>query len=550
MKKILVVMLLIVLVAGVSFAGGKQETKQEPAAGGGTTETKAEPAKPAAATDSKSGGVLIFGRSGDAVGLDPAREDDGESFYIADNVFETLVAFKPGSTEIIPALAESWSASADGLEYSFKLRKGVKFHDGTTFNADAVVFSIGRQFKQDSPYYNFGPWKYWGYMDMDNIIKDVVKVDDYTVKFQLKKPEAPFIANLGMNFAVIVSPAAAEKYQEDFFNHPVGTGPFKFVSWTKDDNIVVERFNDYWGQKAYLDRVIFKVIPDATARYLALKKGEVDLIDFPSAEDLLAIESDGNMKVIQQEGLNVGYLAFNCMKKPFDNKLVRQAINYAINKQEIIAGVYGKAGSVAKNPMPPTLWAYNNNIKDYEYNPEKAKQLLAQAGLKDGFSTTLWAMPVSRPYNPNARKIAEIMQAQLAKVGIKAEIVSYEWGTYLDKVESGEHEMAMLGWTGDNGDPDNFLFALLSIPAAEVPAGNIAFWKNTAFNDLVVQAKENPDVKKRTELYLKAQEVFKEEAPWLTIAHSVVYAPMKKSVQDFLLSPLGKREFKYVWIKK
>ncbi|TFG57779.1 MAG: ABC transporter substrate-binding protein [Spirochaetales bacterium] len=547
MKKILVIMLLVVLAAGVSFAGGKQETK--PAAG--TTEAKPAAEKPAAAaTDSKAGGVLIFGRSGDAVGLDPAREDDGESFYIADNVYETLVAFKPGTTEIIPALAESWTASVNGLEYTFKLRKGVKFHDGTTFTADAVVFSIGRQFKQESPYYNYGPWKYWGYMDMDNIIQDVVKVDDYTVKFILKKQEAPFIANLGMNFAAIVSPAAAEKYQEDFFNNPVGTGPFKFVSWAKDDNIVVERFNDYWGPKAYLDRVIFKVVPDATARYLALKKGEVDLIDFPSAEDLPAIEGDANMNVIHQEGLNVGYLAFNCLKKPFDNKLVRQAINYAINKQEIITGVYGKAGSVAKNPMPPTLWSYNNNIKDYEYNPEKAKQLLAQAGLKDGFSTTLWAMPVSRPYNPNARKIAEIMQAQLAKVGIKAEIVSYEWGTYLDKVDHGEHVMAMLGWTGDNGDPDNFLFALLSIPAAEIPAGNIAFWKNTAFNDLVVQAKENPDVKKRTELYMKAQEVFKEEAPWVTIAHSVVYAPMKKSVQDFLLSPLGKREFKYVWIKK
>jgi ABC-type transport system substrate-binding protein len=532
MKKILISLTIVLAVASLAFAGGKSE-KTEGAATAGPP---------------KSGGVLVFARSGDAVGLDPAREDDGESFYIADNVYETLVEFKPGTTDIVPGLAEKWVAAPNGLEYTFYLRKGVKFHDGTDFNADAVLYSLSRQFKPDHPAFGFGPWKYWGYMSMNDIIQDVVKVDDLTVRITLKKPEAPFIANLAMNFAAIVSPTAATAAGADFTNKPVGTGPFKFVSWVKDDNIVLERFTGYWGQKAYLDRVIFKVVPDATARYLALKAGEVDMIDFPNPADLAAIESDPNLKAVSQAGLNVGYLALNTQKKPFDNKIVRQAINYAINKKEILDAVYGKLGTAAKNPLPPTMWSYNQNTQPYPYDPNMAKKLLAEAGLASGFSTTLWAMPVSRPYNPNARKVAEIMQAQLAAVGIKAEIVSYEWGTYLDKTDHGEHDMALMGWTGDNGDPDNFLWVLLSAPAAEVPAGNIAFWKNAQFTEVIKQAKETSDVVRRTQLYTQAQEIFREEAPWVPIAHSVVVEPMKKSVEGFVLSPLGQRIFHSVWI--
>lgn len=534
MKKISKMLVVLLLLTVVLFSFSCSKKAEETAQAGGE----------------KKGGVLVFGRSGDSTGLDPARETDGESYMIADNVYETLVQFKAGTTEIEPGLAKSWDISADGLEYTFHLRSGVKFHDGTDFSSDSVVFSLERQFIEDHAYYKMGPWKYWGAMDMNNIVKEVVAVDANTVKIVLQRPEAPFLANLAMNFAAIVSPAAVTKYGDAFPQNPVGTGPFKFVQWLKDDSITLDRFEEYWGEKAYLDRVIFRAIPDATARYLALKAGEVDLIDYPSPDDISEMKADPSLKLITQEGLNVGYLSFNNEKKPFDNKLVRQALNYAINRDDIIKGVYGEFGTPAKNPIPPTMWGYNDDIEAYPYDPAKAKELLKEAGYPDGFKTTFWYMPVSRPYMVNAAKAAEIMQAQFKEIGVETELVTYEWGTYLDKTDNGEHDMCFLGWTGDNGDPDNFMHMLLSIAAAKKPAMNNAFWINEEYNAIVEEAKKESDPAKRTDLYRKGQEIFHEDAPWAPIAHSIVVAPMKKEVMDFVLYPTSKRVFHKVWLKK
>ncbi len=498
----------------------------------------------------KYGGILVFAHSADALGLDPASEDDDESFLVCDNIYENLVEFIPGSTKLQPCLAKSYDISKDGLHYTFHLKTNIKFHDGTDFNADAVIYSLNRQFKKNHSAYKYGVWKYWNYMSLDDIINDIVKIDEFTVRINLKKPEAPFLSDLAMSFASIVSPTASEKYKTEFKYHPIGTGPFKFGKWIKDNSIILEKNENYWGQKPFLDKIIFKVIPDPETRYLALKKGDVDIIDSPSPHDIQSIVNNPLLKTVKQAGLNVSYLALNTSKKPFDNLLVRKAINYAINKSEIVKTVYGDMGQVAKNPLPPTMWAYNNNIVDYPYNPTKAKELLKKAGFQNGFSTTIWALPVSRAYNPNGKKVAEMIQSQLLNVGIKTKIISYDWGTYIDKTIHGEHDMALLGWNGDNGDPDNFLWNLLSKESAKIPAGNIAFWKNDKFTNLLKKAKETSIQSRRKELYNEAQVIFHNQAPWVCLAHSVIIEPMKKNVMNFKLYPTGKRIFHYVWLKK
>lgn len=483
--------------------------------------------------------TFVYGRSADAVGLDPARETDGETFAVTSEIYEGLVGFAPGSTEIIPVLAESYSISSDGLEYVFKLRRNVTFHDGTAFNADSVVFNFNRQSDENNPYNQYGPFKYWGYMDFANIVDTVSKVDEYTVRINLQKPDASFLASLAMDFITMASPAAIEQYKGDFTNNPVGTGPFKFVSWTKGDSVVLEANDDYWDGRPILDRVVYRVIPDPTARTLALQNGEIDAFVYPSPDDIQSLRDDPNIALIENSGLNVGYLAFNTQKKPFDDVRVRRALNYAVDKEAIIKAAYGDLGQAAYAPIPPTMWAYNPDITRYEYNPQEAKRLLAEAGYSDGFSVEMLALPVTRPYNPQGQKVAEIMQQQFAQVGVQASIKTLEWGTHLELTDLGEHELAFLGWIGDNGDPDNFLGVLLAANRAVVPASNIAFWKNEEFSDLIAQAVVISDVEKRKELYFEAQEIFAQQVPWIVLANSKRVVPYNKRVKNLVIQVVG-----------
>ena len=390
-------------------------------------------------------------------------------------------------------------------------------------------------------------------MDMGNLIEKIEKKDDYTVVFHLTRPEAPFIANLGMDFASIFSAEYADKMMKagtpERIDHDIiGTGPFKLVQYQKDSTIRFLAFKDYWQGKAPIDQLVVSITPDPSVRYAKLKKGECHVMPYPNPADLAQMAKDKDIKLLQKEGLNVGYLAFNTEKKPFDNVKVRQALNMAINKTAIIDAVFQGAGKVAKNPIPPTIWSYNDAVKDYPYDPSAAKKMLAAAGFPNGFETNIWAMPVQRPYNPNARRMAEMIQADWDKVGVKAKIVSYEWGEYLKRSKAGEHQTLLLGWTGDNGDPDNFLAVLLGCEA--VGSANRARWCYQPFEDLIQKAKRTADVKERTRLYEQAQVVFKEQAPWVTIAHSVVFQPVRKEVVDFRIDPFGGNIFYGVDIKE
>ncbi|MDH3596888.1 MAG: ABC transporter substrate-binding protein [Rhodospirillales bacterium] len=504
--------------------------------------------------------TLVYCSEGSPEGFNPSLYTAGTTFDASSRpIFNRLVEFERGTTKIVPALAESWEVSGDGLSYTFKLRKGVKFHTtknftpSRDFTADDVLYSFNRQLKPDHPYHKVsgGAYEYFNGMDMPGLLKSVDKVDDYTVRFVLTKPEAPFIANMGMDFASILSAEYADQMSkagtpENVDLNPVGTGPFQLVAYQKDAVIRYKAHPDYWAGKAKIDKLIYAITPDPSVRYQKLKAGECHVMPYPNPADIEAMSKDPDLKLLEQEGLNVGYLAFNTEKAPFTDKRVRQALNMAVDKSAIIDVVFQGAGKAAKNPIPPTIWSYDESTKDYPYDPDKAKALLAEAGVKD-LKTNIWAMPVQRPYNPNAKRMAELIQADWAKVGVQAEIVSFEWGEYLKRSKAGEHQTILLGWTGDNGDPDNFLFVLLGCEAAK--GANRARWCHKPFDDLLRKAKQISDVKERTRLYEQAQAVFKEEAPWITIAHSVVFMPVRKEVVDYKIDPFGGHIFYGVDLK-
>jgi dipeptide transport system substrate-binding protein len=500
--------------------------------------------------------TLVYCSEGSPEGFDPAPYTAGTTFNASSRpLYNRLVEFERGTTNTIPGLAESWEVSADGMEVTFKLRQGVKFHTTSSFtptrdfNADDVIFSLARQWKKDHPWnqYTAGiAWEYFDGMDMTALLKDIVKVDDYTVKFVLNRPEAPFLANMAMDFASILSAEYAAKLEadgkKDMINQqPVGTGPFMFVDYQKDAVIRYKAHPDYWGGKQPIDDLIFAITTDASVRTQKLKAGECHVAPYPTPADIAGLKTDPNLQVMEQEGLNVGYLAYNTLQAPFDNPKVRKALNMAINKQAILDAVFQGAGAAAKNPIPPTMWSYNNDVQDDPYDPDASKKMLDEAGVS-GLKMKIWAMPVQRPYNPDARKMAELIQADFSKVGVEVEIVSYEWGEYLERSKAKDRDGAvLLGWTGDNGDPDNFLAVLLGCSA--VGGSNRAQWCYQPFEDLIQKAKVLPNNDAREPVYREAQVIFKEQAPWATIAHSVVFMPMSKKVMNYKMDPLGSHRF-------
>ena len=495
---------------------------------------------------------FVYCSSGSPSSFNPQIESDGVSLAIAYHIYNRLFDFEYGTTKVIPSLVEKLEVSENGLEYILDIKKGVKFHTTPYFtptremNADDVLFTFQRQMDPKHPYHNVngGVYEYFQAMDMKNIIKDIVRVNDHKIRFILSRPNAPFRANLAMNFVSIVSKEYADKMleaktPEKFDHQPIGTGPFVFDRYVKDTTVRLEAFKDYFSDKeGNIDTLIFAITPDANVRLQKLKTNECQLIAYPAPEDLEIIRKDPNLKLIEQPGFNVGYLAMNTKKKPFDNKYVRQAVNHALNKDAYISAVYLGNAQRAKNPLPPKDWAYNEDTKEYDYNIEKAKALLKKAGLSQGFETDLWVMPVARPYMPTGRKLGEMMQADLAKVGIRVQIITYDWPTYLERAARGEHTLIQFGWTGDNGDPDNFLYTLLSC-AGTSGNSNAALWCHKPYDELVTQAQKSNDYQERIRLYKKAQVIFKEEAPWVPIAHSIVYSAMRKNVLNHKIKPVG-----------
>lgn len=507
--------------------------------------------------------TLVYCSEASPETFNPQLSSSGTAFDAsAIPLYNRLTEFKLGTTEYEPSLAESWDISDDGTIFTFHLRKGVKFHSNKDFkptrdfNADDVLFSFERQMNEDHPFHGTSnrQFIYFNSMGFKDLIKSIEKVDDYTVKITLTRPESPFLANLAMAFMSILSAEYAETLlaqgtPEAIDLKPIGTGPFQLRAYEQDSRILYTKFKDYFGTPAKIDRLIFSITPDAAVRYAKLQKGECHAMPFPNLSDLERMENQPGIKVDSLTGLNIGYLAFNNEKAPFNNPDVRKALSIAINQSHIIDAVFQGKAMPAKNFIPPSMWGHHNEIEAHNYDSEAAKALLKKAGLPDGFEITLWAMPVQRAYNPNARRMAEIIQTDWEKIGVKTNIVTYEWGEYLTRLRAGEHDAALAGWIGDNGDPDNFFSVTLSCNAAQ-SGSNYARWCDPEFDKIIKEAKMTNDHEKRVALYLQAQEILHREQPVLNIAHSTIYMPLREEVLNYIIDPLGSHNFNQVELDK
>src|SRR5476649_1424131 len=507
--------------------------------------------------------TLVYCSEASPAGFDPSQYTSGTEFDAsAETVFNRLTQFERGGTNVEPGLATSWDVSTDGLSYTFHLRPNVKFHttDYFTptrdFNADDVLFTFNRLLDSQQPFRKMYPSEspYFNDMGLNTTIKSLDKVDDLTVRFSLNNVDAAFIQNLAMSFASVQSAEyAAQLMKEgkaaDINQKPVDTGPFVFKRYQKDSQIRYVANKQYWKpEDVKLDNLVFAITPDAASRLQKLKAGECQVSGYPRPADIEVMKQDPNLRVLQQAGFNLGFLAYNVTHPPLDQLKVRQALDMAIDKPAIIKAVYQSAGQLAQNALPPAQWSYDPTIKDAPYDPTKARALLKEAGVAPGTTINLWAMTVQRASNPNARMSAQMIQQDWEKVGIKANIVSYEWGEYIKRAKNGEHDAMIYGWTGDNGDPDNWLGVLYS--CAAVKGSNYAKWCDPAYDKLVQQAKVSTDRDERVKLYQQAQKILKQQVPITPIANSTVFQPLRKEVTDFKISPFGLTPFYGVGINK
>ncbi|NWC08550.1 ABC transporter substrate-binding protein [Pseudomonas agarici] len=516
----------------------------------------------AGASFAQAGGSLVFCSEGSPAGFDTAQYTAATDNDAAEPIYNRLVEFVRGETTVAPALAKSWDISPNGLVYTFHLREGVKFHTTPYFtpsrdlNADDVLFTFNRMLDPEQPFRKAYPteFPYFTGMSLNKNIAKVEKTGPLTVVMTLNSIDAAFIQNIAMSFASILSAEYADQLlregkPSDINQKPIGTGPYVFQRYQKDTQIRYIANKHYWdSSQVKLDQLIFAINVDASVRVQKLKRDECQVTLHPRPADVDALKSNPKLQVIEKPGFNLGYIAYNVRHKPFDQLEVRQALDMAVNKPSILNAVYQGSGQLAVNAMPPTQWSYDETIKDTAYNPEKAKQLLKAAGVKEGTEFTLWAMPVQRPYNPNAKLMAEMLQADWAKIGLKVKIVSYEWGEYLKRTKNGEHDISLMGWTGDNGDPDNWLGTLYSCDA--IGSNNYSLWCDPQYDKLVKQAKIVTDRDERTVLYQQAQQLLKQQVPITPIAHSTVNQPLSAKIQDFKVSPFGRNSFSGVSIEQ
>jgi dipeptide transport system substrate-binding protein len=492
--------------------------------------------------------------------LDANLSTSNTSFDVSEQTSDRLVEMEIGGSKLLPALAESWTIADEGLRYTFKLRHGVKwqsndkFKPTRDFNADDVVFTFNRMFDPANSYYKVGGGKYDMFAAfVQPSLKAVRKISDDTVEFELAKPSAPLLNSLSVQSFSILSAeyaAAMEKAgaPEQVDLAPIGTGPFQLVQYQKDSLIRFRAFPDFWGTKGGMperapkvDNLVFSITPDPSVRFAKLRANECQVVRYPNPADLPQMRSTSGVTVQEATIASVSTLSFRVDKTPYTDHRVREALVSAIDLDSLVKAVYQGTGTPAGALVPPNLWSHNAQLKPWPYDPAHAKELLSEAGYPNGFSVDLWAIPVARAYMPNGRRAAEMIQADWAKVGVTAKIVSFEWGEYLRRLRAGEAEIAMGGGTWDYPDPDELMF---NLSCDAVPTGrNTPHWCNQTYTDLVKKAQIVTNQDERARLYEQAQQIYHDDIPALLFADAKAYVGVRDGVRGFKLHFLGGQPF-------
>jgi peptide/nickel transport system substrate-binding protein len=508
------------------------------------------------------GGTLVFGGAADPTYLDPAIASDGETFRVTEQMFEGLVKLKPGTITVVPSLATKWSSSKDGKTWTFNLRPGVKFHDGTAFNAAAVCANFNRWYNWTGPfqdpsatyYYQaaFGGFKTNGSKDLSPpLYKSCAAKGANTAVIKITRASGTFLNWLVLQPFSMQSPTAMKKYGADqgtikngtfsatgtyAFQHPAGTGPYKFSSWTVGQKVELAKNTSYWGPKAKLDRLIIRPIADNTGRLQALQTGDVNAYDLAAPQDVPSITGNNNLKVIKRPAFNVAYVTINSARPPFNNKLVRQAVAYGLDRKSVVNQFYYGTGKVADQFLPPGLFGWTNKVTKYPYDPDKAKALLRQAGLTLPVKVEFWyPTGVSRPYMPDPKRNFEAFSASLENSGFKVEAHSAPWRPdYVAKVNGGTAgDLNLIGWTGDFGDPDNFVGTFFKTYSAQFG------WRNNQIQTLLKKGETETDLKKRTQIYQKAGILISKSVPAVPYANATPALGAQKSVLNLVATPVG-----------
>jgi peptide/nickel transport system substrate-binding protein len=511
-KSVGLVVLVLVLLGSVSaFAGGSREAAPDVA-------------RP-----------LVVGQIAEPLALDPHAVTAVNDFRILVNIYEGLVQFQEGSLAVEPALAERWEVSNDGREYTFFLQRGVTFHDGTPFNAEAVKFNFDRMLDESHPYHDTGPFPLAFFFSS---IQETQVVDEYTVKLVLDEPFAPLLSNLAYPTGLLVSPEAVRQHGDNFGRNPVGTGPFAFTQWRSNTSVTLDRYAGYWGEPAGVEQIIFRPITDGNTRVTEMLSGGLDLMVEVPPDSLQLFTRDDRFTVHEQAGPHVWFLILNLREGVFTDQRMRQAINYAIDKESLVENVLQGTATVADSPIPPAFdWAYNESLQPYPYDPARARRLIQQAGY-DGEEIVFYVTEGgSGMLDPIPMGTA--IQADLAAVGLNVSIETYEWNTFLGRVNpglEGKADMAQMAWM--TNDPDTLPFLTLRTEAFPEAGGfNSGYYSNPEVDRLLEQARTSVDQNERARLYREVQAIVYEDAPWGFIANWQQNAVAVAGLRDFRLQP-------------